>query len=43
MTVSNRELVKQAYPHAKWTEKVSKMSDSQVAAIFLRLRKQGKL
>ncbi|QJD49779.1 hypothetical protein SEA_CLUBPENGUIN_55 [Streptomyces phage ClubPenguin] len=39
-----RELVKQAYPHSKtWPEKVKKMPDSQIVAVFLRLRRQGKI
>jgi hypothetical protein len=43
MALSIRELVKQAYPTKTWAAKVSKMSDSQVAAIYLRLQKrQGK-
>jgi hypothetical protein len=38
-----RELVKQAYPTKAWQTKVSAMTDSQVVAIFLRLRRQGKV
>lgn len=39
-----RELVKQAYPHSKtWTQKVKNMPDSQIVAVFLRLRRQGKI
>jgi hypothetical protein len=38
-----RELVKQAYPTQTWRTKVSKMPDSQIVAIFLRLRSQGRI
>lgn len=38
-----RELVKQAYPTETWKEKVKNMSDSQIIAVFLRLRRQGKI
>lgn len=39
----DRELLKQVYPSKKWAEKVDKMSDSQVVAVMLRLKGQGKL
>jgi hypothetical protein len=42
MALSTRELVKQVYPTKTWADKVSKMSDSQVTAIYLRLKRQGK-
>jgi len=39
-----RELIKQAYPHSKtWPSKVDKMPEGQVQAIFLRMRKAGKI
>jgi hypothetical protein len=42
--ISQREAIKQAYPHSKsWLAKVSKMPDSQVTAIYLRLKRQGKI
>lgn len=42
--LGKRELVKQAYPHSKtWHEKVKNMPDSQIVAIFLRLRSQRKV
>jgi hypothetical protein len=42
--ISQRELIKQAYPHSKtWADKVSKMPDSQVTAIYLRLKGQRKI
>lgn len=40
---SERELLKKVYPNRKWAEKVDKMSESQVVAVVLRLRQQGKL
>lgn len=39
----DREQLKRAYPNKKWADKVDKMSDSQVVAVVLRLRQQGKL
>lgn len=43
--VSNqeRELLKKMYPSKDWARKVDKMSSSQVAAIFMRLRAQNKI
>lgn len=39
-----REELKKAYPNSKqWHDKVNKMTDSQVAAIYIRLRAKGKL
>lgn len=39
-----REQLKKAYPNSKsWAEKVDKMSPSQVTAIYIRLKSQGKL
>lgn len=38
-----REELKKAYSGEKWTAKVDKMSDSQVTAIYIRLKAQGKL
>lgn len=40
---NNRELLKQAYPSPKWAKKVDKMSESQVVAVLMRLKAQGKL
>jgi hypothetical protein len=38
-----KESVKKAYPHSRtWPAKVDKMTDGQVIAIFLKLRRQGK-
>jgi hypothetical protein len=43
-TISKRELIQQAYPHSKtWPAKVKNMSESQVTAIFFRLRREGKI
>lgn len=42
--ISKRELIKQAYPHSKtWPTKVKNMSEPQVVAVYLRLRKKGKI
>ena len=41
--ISNVEELKKAYSGEKWTAKVDKMSDSQVTAIYIRLKAQGKL
>ena len=43
MAMSERELLKTAYPSKKWAEKVDKMSHSQVIAVYYRLKQQGKL
>lgn len=40
--LKNREQLKKAYPSEKWTIKVNLMKDSQVIAILLNLRNQGK-
>lgn len=42
--ISKRELVRQAYPHSKtWPVKVKNMSESQIVAVFFRLKKEGKI
>jgi hypothetical protein len=41
--VQLRNLVKQAYLSIAWTQKVDRMSDQQVTAIFFRLKEQGKI
>lgn len=38
-----RELLRDVYPSAKWWDKVKKMSDAQVVAIYLNLKSQGKV
>ena len=39
-----REELKKAYPgREEWSAKVDKMTPSQVTAIYIRLRSQGKL
>lgn len=44
MAVNEREELKKAYPNSKqWHDKVDKMSPSQVTAIYIRLRSNGKL
>lgn len=42
-TTQERELLKRAYPSKKWAEKVDKMADSQVIAVLMRLKAQGKI
>lgn len=39
-----REHIISAYPDSKaWKEKVLRMTDSQVVAVYMRLRAQGKI
>ena len=38
-----REALKKAYPSKRWAEKVDRMSEAQITAIYIRLRAQGKL
>lgn len=38
-----RDWVEKAYPGDKWKQKVSQMTDSQVVAVFQRLRASGKI
>jgi hypothetical protein len=39
-----RELIKKAYPRSHtWPSKVNKMPENQVIAIFLKLRREGKI
>jgi hypothetical protein len=38
-----REALKGAYSGDKWAKKVDGMSDSQVTAMYLRLKGQGKV
>lgn len=38
-----REAVKRVYLSPNWNEKIDKMSDHQVAAIYIRLLDQGKI
>lgn len=42
-TIQQRNLLKEVYPSKLWTQKVDKMNDAQVTAIFLRLKSQGKI
>lgn len=43
-TVNKREELKKAYPNSKsWWARVDKMSESQVVAIYLKLKRQGKV
>ena len=38
-----REAIKAVYPSPAWADKVKKMPDTQVAAVFLRLQRQNKI
>lgn len=38
-----RRHVKGAYPGDKWANRVAKMNDSQIIAVFKRLQYQGKI
>lgn len=40
---AKREQLKKLYPGQGWKDKVNKMSDAQVQAIYLRLKSQGKI
>lgn len=40
---AEREALKKAYQSKQWADKVNKMSNSQVAAVYLRLKQQNKL
>jgi hypothetical protein len=42
-TDKTRHALLQAYPGKGWAKKVNKMTDSQVTAVYLRLRAQGKI
>lgn len=41
MNNAERNALANAYPGRAWKDKVKKMSDSQVTAIYLRLKQQG--
>lgn len=38
-----REALKAAYPGRQWQQKVIRMSDAQVTAVYLRLKQQNKI
>lgn len=40
---ATREALKKAYPSARWAEKVDKMTDAQVVAVYFRLHREGKV
>lgn len=42
-TQQKREALKGAYPGSSWIQKVTKMSETQVVAVYLNLKKQGKV
>lgn len=41
--LAKREAVKFAYPSPTWANKVMKMTDSQIIAVYLRLKSQNKV
>lgn len=41
--VLKREALKKVFPTQSWAEKVKNMPDSQVIAVYLRLKNQNKL
>lgn len=43
VSVNKRESIKAVYPGKKWAEKVDKMTEDQVVAVYLRLKQQGKI
>lgn len=43
MSSNQRELLKAVYKNKTWAQRVDKMSDEQVAAIIINLRRQNKL
>lgn len=44
MTVDEkRKAVKDAYPWSSWSDRVDRMSDDQLCAIYDRLKKQNKV
>jgi hypothetical protein len=42
-TEQQRQELLKAYSSDSWKQKVSKMSESQIQAIYIRLKSQGKL
>lgn len=38
-----RQAVLSAYPGKRWAEKVQKMSDNQIIAVYFRLKNNGKV
>lgn len=41
--MSIREQLKGVYPGKTWAQKVDKMTETQVYAIYARLKRQGKI
>lgn len=41
--IIKRDWCRRAYPGANWEYKVNKMSDKQIEALFISLRKRGKI
>lgn len=42
-TNNERNELKRAYPSKRWADKVDKMKDDQVLAMYRRLQNQGKI
>jgi hypothetical protein len=38
--IQDREKLKKLYPGDKWSKKVDKMSDAQVAAVLIRMKQK---
>lgn len=38
-----RDALKARYPYKKWTDRVARMSDGQVAAVYFRLKRKNHL
>ena len=41
--VQQQEAIKGAYPGPRWTQRVKGMSEAQITAVYLRLKRQGKI
>lgn len=41
--IEQRAAVKNAYPGKKWQNKVDRMPEDQIAAVYIRLKGQGKI
>lgn len=43
MAVNKREELKKAYPNKRWADKVDKMPEDQVVAVYLRWKSTRKI
>lgn len=41
--IKEREALKAVYPNPRWAIKVEQMTDTEVVAVYLRLKSQNKL